>query len=673
MHGISFIQDLAVVMIVAALVTVLFHRLKQPVVLGYLIAGVIVGPNTPPFPLIRDEQSIKTLAELGVVFLMFNLGLHFSLRKLKQVGATALITAPFEILLMIWIGYQVGRLFGWSSIDSVFLGAIISISSSTILVKTLHDLGRTREKFASLVFGILVIEDILAIAMIALLSGIAMTGSLNAVEVVKTIGQLVVFLTAVLVVGLIAVPRLLHQVDKFKSNEMLLITVLGLCFGVSLLAVKFGYSVALGAFIIGAIVAEARESGKVVTLIEPVRDLFSAVFFVAIGMLIDPHLLVKYAVPILVISLALVVGKVTACSFGIYISGNDTRTSLRAGMSLAQIGEFSFIIASLGLALNVTSEFLYPIAVSVSALTSFMTPHLITASDRLEAWFDRVGPRPLTSYLDVYTLWVAKLKLKRDEELAWKLVRKWTFQMLLNIALITAIFLAAIYTAKRIPIWSVEITWLPKATSTIWLIAALIALPMLIATLRKLQALGMLLADVATHRSVASDRIDILRKTIANTILFAGTIGVVLWILFVSAALLPAWPVLLASVIIVGLVTILLWRSLIKVYSKAQIALQETFAEPSVEETESSQHLSTILHGAELQLVNISQTSPAVKKLIRELELRSRTGATVVGIERTTQNIINPGPDEELQVGDKILLLGRREQLDSAREMLAAH
>src|SRR5882724_3910911 len=402
MHAATFLQDLAVVMIVAGLVTVVFHRFKQPVVLGYIIAGVIIGPHTPPFPLIHAEETINTLAELGVILLMFSLGLEFSFRRLRQVGGTAFIAAFLEILLMVWVGYEIGRLFGWSIMDSIFLGAMLSISSTTIIVKALAELGKAKERFAQLIFGILIIEDILAIAMIALLSGIAMTGGLRVAEVGISVGKLGFFLVSALVAGLIFVPRLIGYVARFKSNEMLLITVLGLCFGFSLLAVKLGYSVALGAFLIGAVIAEAREIHRIEALIEPVRDMFSAIFFVTIGLLIDPKMLAAYWLPVLVITLAVVVGKVVACSLGAFVGGNDTRTSLRVGMGLAQIGEFSFIIAALGLSLKVTSDFLYPIAVAVSIFTTLLTPYLIRSADGLVGWFDQAAPQSLVHLLGLY-------------------------------------------------------------------------------------------------------------------------------------------------------------------------------------------------------------------------------------------------------------------------------
>src|SRR5688500_10866503 len=444
MHGEAFLADLAIIMIVAGLVTIVFHRLRQPVVLGYIIAGLIFGPYSPPCKLVTNEHnSIDSLAQIGIVFLMFSLGLHFSLRKLARVGATAVIAATLEIVLMVLVGYQIGRMFGWSGMDSLFLGAMLSISSTTIIVKALADLGRAKERFAELIFGILIVEDILAIAMIALLSSIAMTQTLALAAVLTTLLKLVIFLAVVLVLGLLIVPPLLRYVARFKSNEMLLIAALGLCFGVSLVAVKIGYSVALGAFLIGAIVAEAREAGKIETLIEPVRDMFSAVFFVAVGMMIDPKIMAPHWLPIVVITVAVVVGKVVACGIGTFLAGHDTRTSLRVGMGLAQIGEFSFIIAQLGLSLGVTKDYLYPIAVTVSALTTLLTPYLIQASDPLVNMLERRrAAGGLMSYLEGYGQWLRGLNDgRRGDHQVRKLLRKWAFQVALNVALLSGLFI----------------------------------------------------------------------------------------------------------------------------------------------------------------------------------------------------------------------------------------
>src|SRR5512136_2978578 len=453
MHEVTFLQDLAVVMIVAGLVTILCHRFKQPVVLGYIIAGVIIGPHTPPYALIHDEATINTLSELGVILLMFSLGLEFSLRKLTRVGVPALIAALLEILLLFWVGYEIGHFFAWPLLDSIFLGAMLSMSSTTVIIKVLGELGKMKERFAQLIFGILILEDILGIAMIALLSGIAMTGKLSVGDVGATLGKLGIFLAMTLVAGLLVVPRLLSYVARFRSNEMLIITVLGLCFGVSLLAAKLGYSVALGAFVIGAIIAEAREIHRVEILLEPVRDMFSAIFFVAIGLLIDPAMLITRWQPVVVITLAVIVGKVLTCSFGAFLGGNDTRTSLRVGMGLAQIGEFSFIIASLGVTLKVTSDFLYPIAVAVSVITTLLTPYLIRSADGVVGWFDRVAPKPMVDSLNLYTRWVGQLGDQRHTSLAAKLTRRWFGQMALNAALMAAVFITAAFAEHHPPAW----------------------------------------------------------------------------------------------------------------------------------------------------------------------------------------------------------------------------
>ncbi|MBA4147909.1 MAG: cation:proton antiporter [Verrucomicrobia bacterium] len=672
MHGVVFLQDLAVVMMVAALVAIICHRFKQPVVLGYIVAGVIVGPYTPPFPLIHDEQTINTLAELGVILLMFGLGLEFSLRKLKQVGAPAIIAALLEIVLMVWVGYEIGRLFGWGTMDSIFLGAILSISSTTIIIKALGELGKTREHFAQLIFGILIIEDILGIAMIALLSGIAMTGTLSIGDVGLTIGKLTIFLVAVLVVGLIAVPRLLGYVAKFKSNEMLLITSLGLCFGVSLLAAKLGYSVALGAFIIGAVIAEAREIHRIENLTAPVRDMFSAIFFVAIGLLIDPKMLVEYWLPILVITIAVIVGKVFACSLGAFAGGNDTRTSLRVGMGLAQIGEFSFIIASLGLTLKVTSGFLYPIAVAVSVLTTLTTPYLIKSSDALVNRFDRAAPRPLVNLLELYTRWVGKLGTHRPS-MVKVLTRRWILQISLNTALITAVFITAVFLGQNPPEFLRNMGFdADGIRAFLWLAATIFSLPMFIATFRKLQALGMLVADAKVTVAAAGERTKAIRSIVSQTVPVVGSIGLGIYVLLLSSALLPPMKVFVVLLFLVVLIGGLLWRSFIKVYSKAQIALHETLSQPpAVHEDHAPKHLPPLLREADLETIVINSDSPAVGKRISEIHLRAETGASIVGIERGDESIINPGPGEELHADDQVLLLGNRTQLEAAKALLA--
>ena len=673
MHSVAFLQDLAVVMIVAGLVTIVFHRFKQPVVLGYLLAGVIIGPFTPPITWINDKETISTLADLGVIFLMFSLGLEFNLRKLRQVGATALIAAALEIPLMIWIGYVIGRAFGWSTMDSIFLGAIISISSTTIIVKALGDLGMTKQKFSQLIFGILIIQDLAAVVIIAVLSGIAVTGRPNPTETVFTISTLVVFLVVLLVGGLLLVPRLLSYVGKFRSNEMLLITVLGICFGISLLAVRLDYSVALGAFIAGSIIAEAREAGKIKILTEPIRDMFCAVFFVAIGMLIDPRLLIQYALPIAVITAAVVVGQILCCTTGTFLAGHDTRTSLRVGMGLAQIGEFSFIIASLGLSLKVTSDFLYPIAVCVSAITTLLTPLLIKNSDRFIAWFDRVAPPQMVGSLEGYSGWLEKTRSQREDSMVQKQFRRIAWQITLNITLVAGIFIAAAFVAEWSPKWLLDLASPIGGKNTLlWFCAVLLTLPLYIAIFRKLQALGMMISEVSISPSSSGASTVGARAIVSNVVVLAGVFILSFLSLALSSTILPSWNVLILLLIIIAGITFLFWRHFIRIYSKAQISLQETLN--PTREQEPEEHLGpipTLLKTAMLETVAIVPGSRATGKLIRELELRSQTGASVVAIDRAGLNLINPGPDDDIQAGDQVVLLGGPDQLEKARKLLA--
>jgi monovalent cation:H+ antiporter-2, CPA2 family len=671
MNTVTFLQDLAVVMIVAGVVTVLFHRLRQPVVLGYIVAGAIIGPHTLPFPLIKEEQTIATLADLGVVFLMFSLGLDFSLPRLKKVGKGAFIAATLEILLMIWVGYETGRWFGCKPMDCIFLGAMLSISSTTIIVKALAELGRSKEGFAELIFGILIVEDLLAIVLIALLSGIAMTGRLEASQVLVTVARLAIFLVVALVVGLLAVPRLIGYVARFKSNEMLLVAVLGLCFGASLLAVKLHYSVALGAFVIGAVVAEAREVGRIELLIEPIRDLFSAVFFVAIGLWIDPKLLVQHALPITVITLAVVVGKVLACAFGSFVAGHDTRTSLRVGMGLAQIGEFSFIIAALGLSLGVTSGFLYPIAVTVSAITTLVTPYLVRHSDQAVNWFDRMAPPRLVNLLALYTGWVSQWGEARHRSMSRRLIRKWAWQMVVNLMLVAGLFIAAGFLGQQPPLANLPVEaegW----KLALWLVAMVASLPLLVATYRKLRAVGMFVGEMVGQRQASDARRKAIQAIVGNTIPFGGIVGVAVMLLLLSSTLLTSAKELILLALVLAGVAFLLRRAFIRVYARAQVALEDTLSRSLPQgRQEAAPVLGGLLKEARIERVTLAPGNRAAGKLIRELALRTKTGVSIVAIERNGASIVNPSADEEIIANDQVLLLGTPEQLEAGRRYLA--
>lgn len=582
----NFIHDMAVIMLVAGVVTVIFNRLKQPVVLGYIVAGIIIGPHTPPFYLIEDQETIHILSELGVIFLLFTLGLEFSLRKLAQVGATAFVAAASEITLMMWIGYQIGNYFGWSRMDSIFLGAMLAVSSTTIIIKALNDLGMKKLKFAQIVFGILIVEDILAIGMIALLSGIATSGSVDSGDIFSTVGMLVLFMVVSLVVGLLVVPRLLHYVASFKSNEMLLITALGIVFGFCLLVIKMEYSVALGAFLIGAIMAESRELPVIARLVDSIKDMFSAIFFVAIGLLFNPHIVVQYWLPILVITVAVVVGKVISCSASAFMCGHGGRRSLRVGMSMSQIGEFSFIIASLGLSLKVTSEFLYPIVVAVSALTTLLTPYLIRASDPFAAGLGKLVPKKVEHMFDMYGRWLASLQPHGEMAALKTIINRVLLQVGVNLAVVVAIFLIITFLDETFIGWISEwISAVQTQKAILWGVALLISMPFLIATYRKIQALSMLLAEMSVTPEFAGAYTKSVRRLISELIPILSLVGIMLMIFVLSASILPPLNLLIFICIAAVILTILMWSKFVKLHSRLQIALMETLQEKKEDDT----------------------------------------------------------------------------------------
>ncbi len=562
MHLATFLQDLALIMIVAGIVTIVFHRLKQPVVLGYIIAGVILGPYTPPFSLIHDQNTVKTLAEIGVIFLMFSLGLEFNIKKLFKVGPAALVAAIAEIVFMIFIGYEIGHFFGWKTLDSLFLGAMLAISSTTIIIKALNELGLKREGFAQLIFGILIIEDLLAIGMLALLSSIAVSGSVGTADVMSTLGKLLIFLVVALVVGILIIPKFIAYVARFHSNEMLLITVLGLTFGFCMLVIRFEYSVALGAFIIGTIIGESQELPLIEKLVQPITDMFSAIFFVSIGLLVNPKVIMTYVVPITVITIAVVVGKVVMCSLGVFLAGREGRTSIRVGMGLAQIGEFSFIIASLGVSLKVTSDYLYPIIVAVSAITTLLTPYLIKAADPLSTYCSSIMPTRLNRLFKSYTTWIRNVRPHGHDAFVMQSVKKGLFEIAINFILVMAFFIAGLYLYQHS-----QSTFLPPHLNfyktTICSITLLLSLPFLIAIYRKISMLTALFIHNRT----------LYQKITIQLIAFLFTLGIAVIVLASSEDMLPATP----ELILLLALAIALTAACKDIFMKLYLTLQRTF------------------------------------------------------------------------------------------------
>lgn len=399
----TLIADLALILICAGVMTLLFKRLKQPLVLGYVVAGFLASPHMSFTPSVMDTANIETWADIGVIFLLFALGLEFSFKKIVKVGGSAIIAACTIIFCMILLGIGVGTLFHWSRMDCIFLGGMIAMSSTTIIYKAFDDLGLRKKQFTGLVLSILILEDILAIVLMVMLSTMAVSNNFEGVEMLESIGKLIFFLILWFVVGIYLIPGLLKRYRKLMGEETLLIVSLALCFGMVVMASHAGFSAAFGAFIMGSILAETIEAESIDHLVKPVKDLFGAIFFVSVGMMVDPAMIGEYAIPIIAITFAVILGQAFFGTFGVLLSGKSLKTAMQCGFSLTQIGEFAFIIASLGVSLHVTSDFLYPIVVAVSVITTFLTPYMIRLAEPASTFVDAHLPDSWRKMLTRYS------------------------------------------------------------------------------------------------------------------------------------------------------------------------------------------------------------------------------------------------------------------------------
>ncbi len=410
MEELTLVKDLAIIMVVAGGVTLLFRWLRQPVILGYLIAGVLIGPYTFPVPPVSDVHTISLLADIGIILVLFTLGLEFSWDRIREVGLSVVMIGVIEITTMICLGYSLGRLMGWSATEAIFLGAALHISSSAIIVKILRDTGKLKEQSSRLIVGILVVEDFAAIAIIALLSGIATTGAADFGDIGSLVLRLVLFIVVSLVFGAILVPRIINFTHRFRSNEALLIISLGLCFAMALISNSLGLSVAAGAFLMGALIGDTKHSEAIIGILTPVRQMFAALFFVAIGMLVNIFEFREFIVPALIVSSVFILGKVISNTGATFISGRSGRTSLEVGMSMPQMGEFSLVITKVGVDRGVVMSSLYPIIALSTAITSVTTPYIMRSVGFVARFLDHRSPGLLKIYVSRLADWFKALR-----------------------------------------------------------------------------------------------------------------------------------------------------------------------------------------------------------------------------------------------------------------------
>jgi monovalent cation:H+ antiporter-2, CPA2 family len=440
-HLPKLIADLALILITGAITTLLFRKIKQPLVLGYIIAGFLVGPHLSITPTVADNENIKTLAEIGVIFLLFSLGLEFSFKKLLRVGGAASITALVEIAFITVTGYFMGRWMNWSFMDSLFLGGMLASSSTTIIIRAFDELGIKTKQYVRVVFGVLVVEDIVVILLMVLLSTMAVSKEFQGTELLFTVTKLLFFLALWFLAGIFLLPTFLKKAKKLLDDEALLILSIGLCLGMVVVATQVGFSAELGAFIMGSIMAETTSAEKVEHIIKPVKDLFAAVFFVSVGMMIDPHAIVQYRWPVLWITLLTLFGKLFSTTLGALISGQGLKQSVQVGMSMAQIGEFAFIVATLGLSLGVISDFIFPVVVGASAITTFTTPYMIKFSEPVYNFIVRILPVKWVIALNNYSSGAQHIQAESN----WKVVMKsYAYIVITNGIILIALFLISV-------------------------------------------------------------------------------------------------------------------------------------------------------------------------------------------------------------------------------------
>lgn len=436
------VKDLALILMVAGIVTIIFKKLKQPLVLGYIVAGFLVSPHMPYTMSVIDETDIKTWADIGVIFTLFSLGLDFSFKKIVKMGASPIIATIVIVFSMMMLGISIGHSFGWSKMDCIFLGGMLAMSSTTIIYKAFDDMGLRQQKFAGMVMSVLILEDILAIVMMVMLSAIAGGNNPDGEQMIGSVIKITFFLILWFIVGIFAIPLFLRSVRKLINNETLLIVALGLCCGMAVLSTKVGFSSAFGAFVMGSILAETIEAEKIIKLVEPVKNLFGAIFFVSVGMLVDPKILIEYAIPILALVGSILIGQAIFGTFGFMLGGESLKSAMRCGFSMAQIGEFSFIIASLGLSLGVISNYLYPVVVAVSVITTFLTPYMIRLATPTYQVMEKHLPKRLINILNHF----AMSHPSTTQQSKWKSLLR---QMLINTvaySILTAAVIALMFT-----------------------------------------------------------------------------------------------------------------------------------------------------------------------------------------------------------------------------------
>ena len=654
------ISDLAVILIAAGIITLIFKCLKQPVVLGYIVAGILAGPAVPYIPTVSDPTNIKIWADIGVIFLLFAMGLEFSFKKLMTVGGTAVIASITIVSGMMFLGYAAGNALGFSHISSIFLGGMLSMSSTAIVFKAFDDMGLRGQKFTGVVLGVLVVEDLVAVVLMVLLSTLAVSKQVEGMEMLESILKLGAFLIFWSLLGIYLIPSFLKKIKPFLNDETLLIIALGFCLGMVMIAAKAGFSSALGAFVMGSLLAETIEAEKIEKLVKPVKDLFAAIFFVSVGMMIQPDLLIEYLVPICILTILVIIGQIFFGSLGVLLSGQPLKIALQSGFSLTQIGEFAFIIASLGVSLKVTDDYLYPVIVAVSVVTTFLTPYMIRMATPVYQLIDNYLPSSIKLMLNRYSSGSNTVKHKST----WNKLLK---SMLLDVILYTVltIFSIIIFFTYVNPIIRENILGFKGALLSLSIILAII-LPFLWAIIMKKNHSPEFLK---LWNDSKFNRGPLVSLVILRIILCIGLV------MLPVARLLNATVGIVLAIAATVIVIVILSKRL-----KRQSILMERhfFSNLSARELENerkapiNQRFANHLLERDLHLADfeVKQNSPSMGKTLKELNFRQKCNVNIVTIIRGEQRINIPGGEERLYPFDKLVVVGADVDLEHFRQYL---
>lgn len=642
----SLITDLAFILILGAIVTILFKWIKQPVVLGYIVSGFLASPNFELLPTIANESNIEFWAELGIVVLLFSLGLEFNFKKLVNTGGSAIVTALINVIGMMCTGFAIGTLLGFSTINSLFLGGMLSMSSTTIIIKTLGDLGLKQKKFASLVFAILIVEDLFAVLMMVLLSSIAVNNSVEGTELLLSIGKLVFFLIIWFLVGVYVIPSMLNKMRHYLNNETLLIMSIGLCLGMAIFSVECGFSLALGAFVMGSILAGTSYAERIVRVTMPVKDLFGAVFFISVGMMVQPSTIVEYAGPILLLSAVVVVGMIVFGAFGMLVTGQSLKVAIETGFSLTQIGEFSFIIASLGMSLGVLEPSIYPIIVAVSVITTFSTPYIIKMSNPFYEFIKKRLPHRLHFLIDRYSE-EAHAMATAERQSVWKIfIKRYLWRIVLYSIVLIAITLVSL---------NFFMPWLegiiPGAYKYVGASVTLIAMsPFLL-------ALSLPPSKRVTDKGLIPEGY-IVPRVVMQVFKMILVLGFIVNILSSIFSLTAGFAVGIAMIVLI--VFIITGKASARI-GKIENIFFNNLNERELRRSGKNNSLVSDLH---LAYMTVGERCPMVGERLCNSGLRSQYGVNVSSITRGSQFIPVPKSNDRIFPGDTIGIIGTEEQIE---------